>query len=66
MWFGPLERNILRLRENGVILLKSDLACVSLSLFLFLTPMKWRLPEPFIAQGRVVTMSPKDRQVASR
>jgi hypothetical protein len=30
-----------------------------------LTPVKWRLPEPFIAQGQTVTMSPKTRQVAS-
>jgi hypothetical protein len=29
------------------------------------TPVKWRLPEPFIAQGRTVTMSPEARQVAS-
>jgi hypothetical protein len=28
-------------------------------------PVKWRLPEPFIAQCRVVTMSPEARQVAS-
>jgi hypothetical protein len=27
---------------------------------------KWRLPEPFIAQGRTVTMSPEARQVALR
>jgi hypothetical protein len=26
--------------------------------------VKWRLPEPFIAQGRAVTMSPEIRQVA--
>jgi hypothetical protein len=32
MWFGPLERNILHSRENKVVLLKSDLARVSLSL----------------------------------
>jgi hypothetical protein len=25
---------------------------------------KWRLPEPFIVQGRTVTMSPEARQVA--
>jgi hypothetical protein len=24
-----------------------------------LTPVKWHLPEPFIAQGRTVTMSPE-------
>jgi hypothetical protein len=29
-------------------------------------PRKCRLTEPFIAQGRTVTMSPKARQVASR
>jgi hypothetical protein len=33
--------------------------------FSFFIPWKWHLPEPFIAQGRAVTMSPKARQVAS-
>jgi hypothetical protein len=33
--------------------------------FMFLTPRKWRLPEPCIAQGQAVTTSPKARQVAS-
>jgi hypothetical protein len=63
--FGSLERNTLRPWENKVVLVKYDLACVSLSFFLFLTPMKWCLPESFIAQGQVVTISPKARQVAS-
>jgi hypothetical protein len=40
------------------------LDCMILSLF-SLTPVKWRLLEPFIAQGRTVTMSFKARQVAS-
>jgi hypothetical protein len=31
----------------------------------FSTPVKWHLPEPLIAQGRTVTMSPEARQVAS-
>jgi hypothetical protein len=31
-WFGPPERNTLRPRENEVVLLKSGLARVSLSL----------------------------------
>jgi hypothetical protein len=31
----------------------------------FSTPVKWRLPEPFIAQGRAVAMSPEAREVAS-
>jgi hypothetical protein len=26
--------------------------------FLFFNPLKWRLLEPFIAQGQVVTLSP--------
>jgi hypothetical protein len=34
--------------------------------FLFLTPQKWRLSEPFIAQGQTVTLSPEARQVALR
>jgi hypothetical protein len=63
MSFGPSERNTLRSRENGVVLVKPELARVSLNLFL--TPVKWCLPEPFITQGWAVTMSPKTRQVAS-
>jgi hypothetical protein len=61
-WFGPPERNTLRPRENGVVLLKFALTEPA-----FLSaPEKWRLPEPFIAQGRAVTMSPEARQVAPR
>jgi hypothetical protein len=41
--------------------LKPDLP----KLFLFSTLVKWRLPKPFIAQGRAVTMNPKVRQVTS-
>jgi hypothetical protein len=63
MWFGPPERNTLCPQENGVILIKPRLARVRLSIFL--TPWKWRLPEPFIAQDRAVTTSPKAHQVAS-
>jgi hypothetical protein len=37
-WFRPPERNTLRPQVNGVGLLKSGLARVSLCLFLFLTP----------------------------
>jgi hypothetical protein len=47
---------------------KTELYCSNLyepEPFLFSTVVKWRLPEPFIAQGRVVTMSSKARQVAS-
>jgi hypothetical protein len=57
MWFGSPEYNTLRPRENGVVLLKSALPEPA---FLF-APEKWRLPKPFIAQGRAVTMSPEIR-----
>jgi hypothetical protein len=46
---------------------RTKLYCSSfpcLSLFFFSDPLKWRLPEPFIAQGRVVTLSPQARQMA--
>jgi hypothetical protein len=33
--------------------------------YLFPAPVKWRLPEPFITQGRAITMSSEARQVAS-
>jgi hypothetical protein len=41
-----------------------ELSCIVLKLalpepFFPLTPWKWRLPEPFIAQGRAATMSPQ-------
>jgi hypothetical protein len=63
-WFGLPERNTLRPRENWVVLCSS---LPSLSLFFFSTaPEKRCLPEPFIAQGRAVTMSPEARQVAPR
>jgi hypothetical protein len=62
-WFGPPERNTLRPRENGVVLLKPGLARVSLSLFFFWTHVKWRLPEPMLRRS-VVTTSPKARQVS--
>jgi hypothetical protein len=53
MSFGMSERNTLRQQKNEVVLLKSGLARVILSLS-FLTLMKWRLAELFIAQGRTV------------
>jgi hypothetical protein len=39
---------------------RTKLYCTSMlcqSLFFFLTPVKWRLPEPFIAQDWIVIMS---------
>jgi hypothetical protein len=48
-----------------VCIAQACLACVSLSLFSDpdrptdpSTSVKWRLPEPFIAQGRAAIMSP--------
>jgi hypothetical protein len=62
-WFGPPERNTLRPRVNGVVLLclsvrlKSPcpFSCVSVRL-----QSPWRLPGPFIAQGRAVIVRPHD------
>jgi hypothetical protein len=61
-WFRPLERNTVCPREIWVVLLKSVLPEPT---FLF-APVEWRLPEPFIAQGRAVTITPEARQVAPR
>jgi hypothetical protein len=47
--------------ELSCIVLKPDLP----EPFLFSTLVKWHLLEPFIAQGRAVTMSPEVRQVTS-
>jgi hypothetical protein len=52
----PPESNTLCPRENCVVLLKP--AYLS-------APVKWRLPEPFIAQGRAVIMTLEARQMAS-
>jgi hypothetical protein len=55
-WFGPPERNALRPWVNRVVLLclsvqlKSPSVCSS--------PRPWRLPGPFIAQGRAATVRP--------
>jgi hypothetical protein len=40
MWFGLLGRNTLRPQVNEVVLLKTDLARVSLSLFFFFDPLE--------------------------
>jgi hypothetical protein len=55
--FRPSERNTLRPRENLVVLLKP----------VFLSALeKWCMLEPFIAQGRAITISPEARQMAPR
>jgi hypothetical protein len=48
--------------RTGVVLLKPALP----ELAYFSAPEKWRLPEPFIAEGRAVTISPEARQVGPR
>jgi hypothetical protein len=51
----------------GVVLLKLALPEPALSSAdLFSTPVKRRLPGPFIPQGPVVTMRPEARQVVPR
>jgi hypothetical protein len=48
--------------RTGVVLLKPTMPEPTY----LSVPEKWRLLEPFIAQGRAVTMSPEARQVALR
>jgi hypothetical protein len=48
---------------------RTELYCSNLpylSLPFSSTTVKWRLPEPFIDQGRAVTLRPEARQVAPR
>jgi hypothetical protein len=56
-WFGPPERNTLRPRVNGVVLLCLSVRLKSRGPPLF-SCVCWRLPGPFIAQGRAVTVRP--------
>jgi hypothetical protein len=51
-WFGPPERNTLRLRVNGVVLVCLSVRLKSSSV------RPWCLSGPFIAQGRAVTVRP--------
>jgi hypothetical protein len=65
-WFEPPERNTIHPRENGSCIVQaltffSQLTWVALREHV----QYWSLSEPFIAQGRAVTMRPKTRQVAS-
>jgi hypothetical protein len=61
-WFGPLERNTLRPRENWVILLRPALPEPA-----FLSALVKRcLPEPFIAQGWAVTLRLEAWQMTPR
>jgi hypothetical protein len=54
--------------RTEVVLLKSALpepTFLSARPIYQLTPLKWHMPKPFIAQGQTFTMSPEARQVAS-
>jgi hypothetical protein len=62
---GSGHRSIIPYVHGRTELYCSNLPCLSLS-FRPPTPMKRRLPEPFIAQSRAVTLRPKVRQVAPR
>jgi hypothetical protein len=58
-WFGLPERNTLRPRVNGVVLLCLSVRLKSRGLFFVSVPLcPWHLPGPFIAQGRAVTVRP--------
>jgi hypothetical protein len=62
---GLGRRSIIPYVHGIMELYYSSLACLCEHEPFFPTPVKWCLPEPFIAQGWVVTKSPKARQVAS-
>jgi hypothetical protein len=53
-WFGPPERNTLRPRVNGIVLLCLSVQLKSPSVCSSSRP--WRMPGPFIAQDRAVTV----------
>jgi hypothetical protein len=60
MWFWPPERNTLRPRVNGVVLLCLSVRLKSPGAFLCVCVCvgSWCLPGPFIAQDRAVTVRP--------
>jgi hypothetical protein len=61
---GSGRRSVIPYVHGRIELYCSSLPCLSLPLCP--PSVKWRLPEPFIAQGRAVTMRPRARQVAPR
>jgi hypothetical protein len=70
---GLGRRSVIPYAHERTELYCSSLSCLSLPFLsvgldrlIFSTPVKMCLPGPFIAQGRVVTMSLGGRQVASR
>jgi hypothetical protein len=61
---GSGRRSVIPYVHRKTELYCSSLPCLSLSFSS--APVKWRLPEPFIAQGRAVTLRPGARQVVPR
>jgi hypothetical protein len=55
LWMNVVDTMIYVVQGRTELFFCSSLPC--LSLFCFLTPWKWRLPESFIAQGWAATMS---------
>jgi hypothetical protein len=45
---------------------RTEVVLLCLSLSFSSAPVKWRLPEPFIAQCQTFTLRPRARQVAMR
>jgi hypothetical protein len=56
---GSDRRNVISYVHVRTDLYCSSLSCLCESEHFFLTSVKWRLTEPFIAQGQAVTMSLK-------
>jgi hypothetical protein len=61
-WFEPSKRNILRSQKNESCI---AVFCPNVDFALNRLKRICRLPGPFMAQGRTVTIRPKARQVAS-
>jgi hypothetical protein len=61
---GSGRRSVIPYVHERIGLYCSSLSCLSLTLCP--PPVKWRLPESFIAQGQTVIMRPRARQVALR
>jgi hypothetical protein len=59
---GSGRRSVIPYVHRRTELYYSSLPCLSLALYP--PPVKRRLPKPFIAQGRAVTLRPGARQVA--
>jgi hypothetical protein len=61
---GSGHRSVIPYVHGRTEIYCSSLPCLSLPFSS--APVKWRLPKPFIAQGRAITLRPKAQQVALR